>query len=468
MVRFLHRLGTGRSGGPFLLAGALCTLLILGGGTGCRNPESDRVQSYLKGHIQGPSPVGKKEDHSGFRVLVIEAQGRTIDTLGRAVTDPDGTFSMTVRASERGIYPLTVWGPYGEKQLATTDYVVADGDSGTLGLEFPLKGQSLRVRSPENEALAAYRNTTAQHRRVLQERLRADSTAPNATSRGVRRTSSMLWSLQKTFPGTYASELGAAESLSLLTGWDDSLVVQRARLIEPSSPYYVEAVRCAYHAAARRQGRDAALQLLTEFESRALTSVQRAALQAIRVRAFVDSQQSEAARSAAQTLRNEYAGTKWADWAKRIGHEVRHLQPGTRAPNVHLRTTDGNSLSLRSLRGRPVVLEYFRPGNEIYHLQLGTRDALYRSTRADSVAFIAISVEPDTLVYEAFTRARVFPGQHVIAERGMEDPAVTTYNIVDVPTRVLIDAEGRLVGRYSGTAFFAFQEDLAQLLRERP
>lgn len=467
MVTLLRRFGLrGSPQGRSLFAAGLCAVVLLGSAAGCRNPEPDRVQSYVEGTVKGPSSVGLEDDHSGFRVLVIDAQGRTIDTLGRAVTDPDGGFSMTVRAPERGVYPLTVWGPYGEKQLAATDYVVADGDSGTLHVEFPLKEQSIRVRSRENEALAAYRNTIAQHRRVLQERLRSDSVAVNAMSRGVRQTSSMLWSLQKTFPDTYASEFGAAESLSLLQGWDDSLVVKRAQSVEPSSPQYLEAVRGAYRAAARRYGQDRALELLAEFEVQALTSVQRAGIQALRVRAFVDSQQAEAARSAAQTLRNEYPGTKWAEWAQHIGHEVRHLRNGTRAPNLRVRTMAGDSLSLGELRGRPVVIEYFRPGNEVYHRQLPTRNALYRSTRSDSVAFVSISVEPDTLIYEAFTRARVFPGEKVIAPGGMEDPMVAAYNVVEVPTRVLIDAAGNFVGRYPGTSFLAFQEDFAQLLRK--
>jgi hypothetical protein len=47
----------------------------------------------------------------------------------------------------------------------------------------------------------------------------------------------------------------------------------------------------------------------------------------------------------------------------------------------------------------------------------------------------------------------------------MDDPLVAAYNVADVPTRVLIDATGRIVGRYPGSAFFAFQEDLARLLR---
>jgi hypothetical protein len=120
---------------------------------------------------------------------------------------------------------------------------------------------------------------------------------------------------------------------------------------------------------------------------------------------------------------------------------------------------------LLGFAGHPVVLEYFRPGSNLYQQQLATRNALYERTRSDSVAFVSISVSPDTLLYRAFARNQVLPGREVIAPKGMDDPLVAAYNVADVPMRVLIDATGRIVGRYPGSAFFAFQEDFARLLR---
>ena len=82
------------------------------------------------------------------------------------------------------------------------------------------------------------------------------------------------------------------------------------------------------------------------------------------------------------------------------------------------------------------------------------------------MAFVSVSVDPDTLVYQAFTEGRPFPGHAVSAPEGLDDPLVTAYNVADVPSRVLIDADGDIVGRYSGTALLALQEDLARLLQE--
>ncbi len=443
-----------------LLTGALVM------GLGCR-PESEGVQSHLSGEVTVRASVDSSDDHSGFRVLVVSADGRTVDTLGHAVTATDGTFETTVTASERGIYPLLVWGRQGQQRLASTDVVVAAGDSATLDLELPLNRQRITVRSEENAALSAYQNTMAQHRRSLVQRLQTEAADSNAMAQGIRQTSSMLWSLQETFPGTFAAQLGAAESLALLAGWNDSLVVDRAREIDPSSPRYVEVAQIARRAEARFHGQEASLDLLDRFTSRAETNAQRAGVQAARVRSFIDSLQSDAALSAAQTLKNEYPNTQWAEWADRAMYEVNNLLPGKKAPAIEARTLSGDSLSLRALEGRPVILEYYRPDNDLYARQLPSRNALYRNTRSDSVAFVSISVEPDTILYQAFTQDRSHPGHQVIAPEGTDGPIARAYNVADVPTRILIDEEGKIVSRYPGAAFLALQEEVTRLLQDK-
>lgn len=430
---------------------------------GCQS-RRNTVQSHLEGRITVESSVDPTGDYSGFRVLVADPDGRTLDTLGGAVTDEEGRFETTVSAAERGIYPLIVWGRQGERRLASSDYVVANGDSARLTMELPLRGRRFHIRSEENAALSAYQNIMAQHRKSLVRRLQTETVDTVAMNQGIRQTSSTLWRLQETFPGTYASHLAATESLSLMAGWNDSLVVQRAQKIETSNPRYVEAAQIARRAAARMDGQRAALDVVDGFEKRARTRDQKAGVQAARVQAFIDSMQSKAALSAAQKLKNEYSETQWADWADRATYEVNNLLPGTPAPNLALKTVSGDSLRLDSMGGRPVVLEFYHPADQLFERQLRTRNALYEATRTDSVAFVSISVEPDSVIFETFAGNRDFPGHHVIAPKGLDGPLAKTYNVAQPPVRVLIDENGDIVGRYTGTAFLAFQEELTQLV----
>lgn len=434
---------------------------------GCELPR-DAHRAHLSGQITARSDVAGAEDNSGFRVLVLDAEGRSLDTLARARTNRDGRFDTSVPAPERGIYTLTVWGRRGNEQLGSTEYVVADGDSATVNLTLPPQRGRLRVRSQENAALSAYQNTLAQHRTSLVRALRSGGTDAKPTGRRIRRTSSILWRLRDTFPGTYASQLAATASLSLLAGRNDSLVVERLQSIEPSNPRYVEAAQIGRRAAARLRGQKAALNFLDEFETRATTDAQRAGVQAARVRLFIDSLESKAALSAAEDLRNRFPNTRWAEWADRAAYEVRNLVPGKEAPTFTARTVRGDSLTLRSLRGRPVVLEYFTPGNDLFRRQLGTRKALHEATRPDSASFVSVSVQPDTLLNRVLFEEGAVPGRKIIAAEGTEDPIAEAYNVTRVPTRFLIGADGRLVERYEGTAFLALQEDLAALVDGTP
>ncbi|WP_263787378.1 TlpA family protein disulfide reductase [Salinibacter grassmerensis] len=436
-------------------------------GSACQPPSSS-VQSHLTGQIIVDSSAGALDAYRDIRLLVVRPDGRRLDTLGHARPGPDGHVQMPISAPERSVYALSLWGRGGREQLASTEYVVAPGDTATLRVRLPLQGEGLRPASPENRALQAYRNAMTMHQRLLTRRLRNAPPSANVQVQNIRLTSSVLWDLRDRYPGTFAAEFAAVESLSLLEGWNDSLVAARAQQIGTASPRYVDAAHIARRAEARLYGHQAALTLLDTLEVRAANARQQAGVQAARIQAFLDSAQVEAALSASQRLRARFPRTSWAEWARRTEYEAARLRPGMTAPNLTLRTLRGDTLSLRSLRGRPVVLEYYRPGLDLYALQRPLRNALYNATRADSVAFISISTEPDTLVNRAFLRNRPLPGRRAIAADGTSDPLVTRYNAVRVPRWVLIDDTGAIVDCYRAGDFPALRQSLAQLLRPEP
>ena len=423
------------------------------------------VQSHLSGRITVASQVDSSTDYSGFRVLVAEGRGRRIDTLGHAITQRDGRFALSVRAEERGIRPLMIWGRQGRQRLATLEYVVAEGDSATLDLEFPLRRNRIAIRSRENAAMTAYRNTMALHRQALVRRIQAAATEESVMAQSIRQTSSILWDLQRTYDGTYAGQLAAVESLALLEGWNDSLVVHRAPHIEATNPRYGEAARIARRAAARLSGQDSALQMVHDFQNRAVSDEQRAALQAAIVSAYIDSLDRDKARAAASALRTRFPDSPWAAWAERARYEVDHLLPGLPAPDFALRTLRGDSLTLEALRGHVVVLEFYDPGGDLYSRQLPTRNAIHDATRGDSVAIVSVSLQPDTLLNRAVFEGRRLPGHHAIAPGGWDGPLAQRYNLAVQPTRFLLDANGRIVDKYVGATLLVLQDDLAALLR---
>lgn len=455
-----------RSRTPLTAAAVLVTFVLVGTRPAGAQSTADTVslvQTHLQGRITVNAAVDSTQDYAGFEVLVVQRapEGR-VDTLGYAVTDESGAFATDVFVPARGMYSLLV--RRRGTTVAAAEYVAAEGDSARVEMELPPR-RPITIRSTENAAWAAYQNTMALHRQRLLQGLQ-DSTEVGSAGAQIQQTAEVLWSLRTTYPGTLGAAQSAAESISLLEGWNDALAVARARQLDPANPRFVEGMRAARRAEARRSGQAAALALLRDARQKVTLPGRKAALQAEIVRAHIDSLEQEEALTAARELGQAYPDTPWSAWANRAEYEVENLLPGMPVPAFEGTTWTGEPFSLDALRGRPVVLELYRPSNELYRGQLSTRKALYDATRAAELRLVSVSLQPDTLLNEAFFEGRDLPGTHVVATQELARELVRTYNIAALPTRFLIDAEGNIVDQYVGSAFAALQEDARRLVEQ--
>ena len=434
----------------------------------CRDeepPPAPPVTSVFEGRLTVSPEIDDTPDYSGFEVLVAQQDTTGVpDTLGYAVTDTSGAFRMAVTAPERGVYPLFI--SRRGTMLKAGELVVAAGDTASLAAEFPMDARPLRIRSRENAAWTAYRNTRAQYNDGLLRLLQQGTSSGEAVGMRVEQTSAILWSLRETFAGTVGADVASAESIAMLDGWNDSLLVARAQTIEPSNPSFVEVVRAARRAQARLAGQDSALALVRAFQQRTDDPEQRAGIQSEIVVALSDSLQRDEAVVAARELKRTYAATAWAGWADRAIFEIEHLSPGMPAPGFSLVTRTGEPVSLSGLRGRFVVLEFYRPEDPDFLRQLPARNALATAVGADTLQFVSVSLQPDTLLNDAFADGRAFPGLHVIAPQGAGSDIARDYNVHALPTRILIDREGNVVRKYVGTTLARLQDDLVALLVE--
>ncbi len=415
-------------------------------------PES--VRSTLEGRLTIRTEVDTSTDYRDFEVLVAADKEGEPDTLGYAVTDSTGRFFMDITVADRGVYALVI--SRRDQILAVGQLVVAEGDSASLSAAFPLGNRSFRVRSLENAAWQAYQNTLAQHEQQLIDLVQADGYNEGAVRQRVAQTTSILWELQNTFPGTMGSEIAMAEAVVMEVGWNDSLVVARARAVPPGNLQFGEVGRAARQAMARLEGHEAALAILDDFAQRAIRNEHRAQLAAELVQAHSDSSEFDAALAAAASMQQDHAGSSWAQWAERTAYGIEHLRPGMPAPDFAVRSAAGDSLRLADLRGKHVVLEFYRPEDDVYQRELEGRNRLIADLGLDRLAVVSISIQPDTLINEAFFEEREAPGIHVYGAGEL----IESYNVSALPTRYLIDPEGRLVFKYVGGAMAALYEFL--------
>jgi hypothetical protein len=283
-------------------------------------------------------------------------------------------------------------------------------------------------------------------------------------SRITAQASNMLWQLKETFPGTLGAELAASESITMLEDWNDELVLERAATIAPATAGFLDVARSARRAETRRAGQQAGIRVLESFIDRAAGAPLdlRAALDAEKVIAFMDSLQRDEALAAARTVGSSYPGTPWVEWAERAQYELDYLMPGMPAPEFIASTREGDSFDIESLRGKYVVLEFYAPGDQQYERQLTMRQALSDALQ-NRAAFVSVMLEPSQLRRDAFLEGRNISGIHIPAA-GFNDPIVRRYNVHVLPTRIVIDNEGKIVGKFIGESFNLLQEQLLSLL----
>ena len=426
--------------------------------------QQDPVRSHLSGRITVSAEVDSIPDYRNFEVIVLFEQGQQVDTLGYARTDSTGAFETDVVAPGRGIYPLVI--KRRGTVLKVDELVVADGDSATVEAVLPIGNRPLRIRSQENGAWAAFRNTKAQHNNALVEMLQGDGYSEAAVRSAITRTSSILWSMQDTYPNTIGRDLAMAESVMMLGGWDDSLAVARAQEIHPDNPSYADVASVARQAQARLVGPDSAIALVRDFQARTDDDDQRAQLQSELVLAYIDSGQQDQAVAEARALGEQYPDTRWSAWSERAIYELENLMPGMEAPALSVETVGGDALSLDSLRGRLVLLEFYAPQNTNFQRETEARKTFYDTFAEQPFTFVSLSLEPDTLLNEAFWESYAFPGERVILSGAMREDLVSRYNINVIPTRFLIDQDGKIVGKYVGSALSQLQNDVMVLLGE--
>ncbi len=405
------------------------------------------VHSFLEGQITLSAEIDSVADYSGFEILVAERKEEGIDTLGFAQTDVEGKFSMEITAPGTNIYSLVI--SRAGAVLRLDEIAVAEGDSASFKVKFPFGNRPVMIRSKENAALLGFKNTVALHNGEIDSYTRQGVEDRSVYANKIFLTSQILWGLQESSQGTLAASLAAAQSIMMLEGWNDSLVVVRAETLDPENVNYGLVVGAARRSKVRLAGLESGPAFVEALKAKVTDEDILAVIQSELVLAYRDNDLDNEALTAARELKMQYAtDSSWIRWADRAIYDLEYLRPGMEAPGFNLTDKSGKEVSPTTLAGKPFVLEFYLPGGE-FEIQLPARNAFYRSEEgATPFEILSLSLNDDVDMNEAFFDGRDIPGRHVILEDGPNAGVVKKYNVYLLPTRFLIDAEGKIVGKY--------------------
>lgn len=441
-----------------LLALFLASMVLF---TGCSSESTYPVESYVHGTLKVRAEVDSTGNYEGFRITVLTQKLGEVDTLGTAVTDKAGAFSMVVHAPEKGIYPIVV--ERSGTNLSVDDIVLSSGDSIQVTGAYPLGARGLRIISTENAAWSAYRNAKAGHNQQMVGLLKGEGYSTDDLKRINAQTSTILWSIPSTYPGTIGGNLSMAESVVMMEGWSDSTVIARYEQIPLDNQSIVEVVRAARRSVSRAVGLDSAIALIDHYIA-IIPESKRPGLMAEKVIAYADSMMNPEAIRTATELKKAYPESEWADWAGRATYELENLQPGMIAPAIKLVNRDGEEISTATVKGKFVILEFFDPSEQIYQREFESRNGIAAALDDRAFQYISISVEPDSVINEALFDEENRPGHFVWLGTGMDAKVVKDFNVQILPTRFLLDPQGQIMAKYSGPSVANLEQDLASIV----
>ena len=122
------------------------------------------------------------------------------------------------------------------------------------------------------------------------------------------------------------------------------------------------------------------------------------------------------------------------------------LKPGTNAPDINLQTIDGKQFSLKSLRGKYVVLDFWASWCPDCRKDSPYIMSLYEKFAPKGVEFVGVSFDTKAEAWKNGVEKLGIKYTQVGDMKHMRESAVAqTYCVKWIPTVYVVDPEGKVV-----------------------
>jgi hypothetical protein len=445
-------------------------LLALGASIliGCsRDSKDSQMSTYISGQITVDEQLDSSGDYSGIELLVSfqNPDGELRDTVFYAVTDVDGRYSGVARYSERDIYPVII--SRNRNTFGVQNMIFADGDSIIFNAQLPNVSQTSELASKENEVYQTLDRVERNFNRVAQF-INAGVISADSVDIEINKWSDIYWEIFEKNPGTYAAMIAGNTSVSMLRGWNDSLMIDRSEELLQTEKYLERASRSALIDYYADQGDlNNILQFLDRLERIAESENQKMNIQIDRIEILYDSSRTREANQYLNTFRETYSDN-WAaeEWAENIRYDLEFLTPGSPFPEFSFQLINGDSVTTETLSGRPFLIEITRLDNALYQQQYDRTVAIHQIYSNFGLDIITVPLSANFVTLEGFFSERnrlwgfVQPGSYDAEE------LVETLNLTQVPTRFLVNDRGEIIRRYIGNEYDEIVRGLQQIITQ--
>jgi len=118
-------------------------------------------------------------------------------------------------------------------------------------------------------------------------------------------------------------------------------------------------------------------------------------------------------------------------------------------PNICLPGLDGKDVCLSSLKGKTIILSFWHSGNVDMRLDNRELQETYDRYASRGLEIYQVGLDTDKTAWATAVRDQSLPWISVCDGSGIYSPAVTTYNVVEIPTFFIIERQGNILQRMS-------------------
>jgi hypothetical protein len=419
--------------------------------------EEAGVEVEKTAHVTGSFSVDESlddsGDYSGITLLAtVRVDENRIDTLFHAVTDSAGNFSGNAVIEESDVYSVVV--SRNRNTFGILNLIFSDGDTINIAGSLPDLNESLEISSIENDVFQTLERVENNFSRIANF-INAGMISQDSIHIEIEKWSDIYWQLFDEYPGTHAAQLAGESAISLLRGWNDSLMVHRkGQLLERYNRVTSGTRNTLVEYYAETNGLNSALHFIDDLKNRSPRSSDLIELDIQRIELLYDSARTTEASRYLDEFRGNYAENELAmNWAESISYDLEFLAPGSPFPELSFQLTQGDSIHTADLAGQPFLLEITRFDNTLYQQQYDRTIAIFQIYRNYELEIITVPLGSSEVMLNAFfeERSKLWP---VVQPDSFDaDELIELLNLNRVPTRFLVNSDGTIIRRYIGNEY---------------
>lgn len=416
--------------------------------------------------ISGTLSMGETDalsDSTNIAVIITQEDTARVDTLFHSKLDTAGHFSGTIEFTDKGRYPMTI--SNNGQNLGQIGVILADRDTLTITGHFPDLEQTLSISSREHDAMATYQRVSRNFQRVMQA-AQAGQIKGDTLEQEVDKWSNLYWEVYENEKGTRASELAASESIQLLQGWNNVKMMDHIRSVQENDALVNLGATYGKKFLANSQGLEPSLAYLDTLTNITEGKEMNMRIQMERIKLLYDSARVDEARENLEAFQQKFTENNAAqEWAETVSYDINYLSPGDTIPEFEF-AQNGQVVSRDSLIGSSYILEVTNLSNSLYQDQFDRTVVIHSIYKSYGIDVITLPLDESQVTVNAFFDERVRLWPVAKAQTFDRQKLLEKFNIQLVPTRFLVNKEGRIVRKYVGSEYDDIIQGIQTLINQ--